>query len=71
MRKSVYAAVVKIEWGSNQMEVYSSFFDDRNRAIEHAEKNPGVIRIEEAHSADPRRIVWTRNQAKNHGKERA
>lgn len=55
MQKIIYGLVC-LDWNGN--EVYTSFMDDKNEAIEAAERLSGVIRVEEAHAKkDP---IWTR-----------
>ncbi len=51
----MYACVIKTEAG---WRVYSSFFNDSGEAITYAERHPGVIAVERAHSG--KKPIWER-----------
>jgi hypothetical protein len=58
MKPEIYGLVC-LDW--NGHEVYTSYLNDKEEAIEKAKRLPSVIRVEVAHSKGP--PVWTREDA--------
>lgn len=55
---SLFAIIVELQWGDELRRIRSSFRTDKTAAIEYAERNRGVVAVEEIGVG----IVWERNR---------
>ncbi len=62
--KTMFACVVNY----NGREVYSSFHNNDDEAIEYAKRMSGVLRVERAHSDEP--PIWERATVEKDEKEK-